>query len=104
MKQFTVILLLFLTSCLSLDDEPKYNTEIVCPNSAYRFLVLRTTKKEVEQSIRDAIDYHNKSNRRNKYTILYFPDKSNTSIYNLMPEEVQRECMLIERPRKLKDI
>ena len=104
MKQFIVILLFFITACHSFDDEPKYNTEIVCPNSSYRFLVLRATKKEVEKSIIDAIDYHQKSNKRNKYTILYFPDKSNTSIYNIIPEEVQRDCTLIERPRKLKDI
>ena len=104
MKQLITILLLLTLGCKSWDDEPKYNTEIVCPNSSYRFLVLQTTKQEAEQSIRDAIEYQLKSNKKNRYTILHFPNKRSTSIYNLYPQEVQKECILIERPRKLKDI
>ncbi len=104
MKLISLIILAFIVSCQPVDNEPKYNTEIVCPNSSYRFLVLQATKQEVEQSILNAIDYYLKSNKRNNYTILYFPNRRTTSIYNMTPLEVQRDCMLIERPRKLKDI
>ncbi len=108
--RFLLVFLLLLAACQKeyrnslVDDEPKYNTEIVCPNSSYRFLVLQSTKAETEESIRKAIEYHLKSNKKNRYTILYFPNNRTTSIYNMTPQEVQRECLLIERPRKLKDI
>jgi len=105
MKKLFLALLLLIIGCkLSANQEPKFNTEIFCPNSSYRFLVLKSTRAEVENSIQNAVQYYLKSNKKNRYTVLYLPDGRNTSIYNTNPIEIQKECTLIERPRKLKDI
>jgi hypothetical protein len=105
MKKLSLAFLLLIIGCTpSIDKEPKFNTEIFCPNSSYRFLVLQATRAEVEHSVQDAIQYYLKSNKKNRYTVLYLPDGRNTSIYNINPIEIQKECALIERPRKLKDI
>ncbi len=105
MNKLPLILLLLIASCKSLSNsEPKFNTEIVCPNSFHRFLILRSTKREVEQSIKEAIEYSLKGNKKNRYTVLRFPGGLSTSIHNMTPQKIQKECRLLEKPRKLKDI
>jgi hypothetical protein len=106
MKKLSLIfILLIFAGCQSPEKlDAKFNTEIFCPNSSYRFLILQATKAEAEKSIQDAVQYYLKSNKKNRYTVLYLPDGRNTSIYNINPIEIQKECILIERPRKLKDI
>ncbi len=93
-------LVLFGCSLLSNKNEPQFNTEIVCPNSSYRILILQATKAEVERSILDAIEYWKGSNKKNRYTVLHFSKDRNTSIYNTNPQELFDQCLLVERPRK----
>jgi hypothetical protein len=104
---YQIPFLLFISGCGSSynPDNPssaQFNSEIVCPNSAYRFLILQSNKAEVEASIRQAIEYNQKSNKRTAYTILYLPNNRTTSIYNVTPQELQSQCMIIERPRNIK--
>ncbi len=100
MKKFTIILPLIIASCVSFESEPQFNTEIFCPSSSYRILILQSTKVEVENSILSAIKYWEKSNKKNRYTVLYLPGNRSTSIYNTRPQELLNECILTERPRK----
>ncbi|MES2677326.1 MAG: hypothetical protein V4612_03305 [Pseudomonadota bacterium] len=100
MKNLAVILSLLLSGCGIFKEEPQFNTEIFCPNSSYRILILQSTKAEVEKSIIDAIEYNQKSNKRNRYTVLYLPNNRSTSIYNATPQELISQCQLTERPRK----
>ena len=99
MKKFVLMLTFFLSSCLSRSTMAEFNTEIVCPNFAYRFLVLHATKQEVEASIENAIEESLKSNEGNKYTVLYFSNHHSTSIYNATPQQIKKECVLYERAR-----
>ncbi len=95
-----MILPLLVASCGICKEEPQFNTEIFCPNSSYRILILQSTRTEVEKSIIDAIEYSKKSNKKNRYTVLYLPNNRSTSIYNTTPQELLNQCQLIERPRK----
>lgn len=95
----SLILMLLMNGCVFLGGAPKFNTEIFCPSFSYRFLILNTTKREVEQSIENAIAESLKSNKDNKYVVLYFPNSASTSIYNITPQQIKQECYLEERPK-----
>lgn len=88
-----------IASCAPNREEAPFNTELFCSTFSYRFLILKTTKEEVLKSIEKAIEYKIKSNKRTKYTVLYFPHNQSTSIYNITPEEL-RSCQIRELPRK----
>ena len=94
-----MLLVLLVCSCVSGKAVPEFNTEIICPSFSYRFLILHATKQEVEQSIENAIIELAKTNEDNKYTVLYFPNQSTTSIYNTTPTQIKQECFLEQRLR-----
>ena len=100
MRKFIAILPLLVAGCGIFRSDPQFNTEIFCPNSSYRILILQSTKAEVEKSIIDAIEYNNKSSKNNRYTVLYLPHNRSTSIYNTTPQELAGQCQLIEKPRQ----
>ncbi|MCE3255303.1 MAG: hypothetical protein K0R25_797 [Rickettsiaceae bacterium] len=102
MKRLALLLSLTIASCSTFEkkEEPMFNTEIFCPQSSYRFLILKSTRQEVEQSIVKAIEQQEKGNKKNRYTVLQFPNQSSTSIYNVSPQELSR-CELIERSRNV---
>jgi hypothetical protein len=101
MKTLVFILILTLFGCSSKIITLKFNTEIICPSFSYRFLVLNSTPKEVEQSIENAIAKSLKSNESNRYTVLYFSNNRNTSIYNITPQQIKQECFLEERLKNI---
>lgn len=105
-KSIAIIFLIILASCSSspsvVNENAPFNTELYCPSIYYRFLILKTTKKEVMDSIEKAIEYRRKSNKKSRYTVLYFPHGASTSIYNITPEELKK-CGIRELPRKIDD-
>jgi len=93
-----MILCVTICGCEFFREGQKFNTEIFCPNSSYRILILKSTKAEVRYSIEQAIGYYEKRLQKDRYTVLYLPHNRSTSIYNTIPQELL-QCQLIERPR-----
>ncbi|MFT6332286.1 MAG: hypothetical protein ACJAW3_000618 [Lentimonas sp.] len=87
----------FLIGC-SADRSTKFNTEIYCPKSFERFLILQVTKQDVRKSIIDAMQ-EQRGKAKNRYTLLSFPKNRTTSIRKISAKTLMYECILIELPR-----
>lgn len=101
LKKTAVILSIILAGCASsgdIDERAPFNTELFCPASSYRFLILYTRQEDVMRSIDQAIEYKRQSNKQSRYTVLQLPHNQSTSIYNVTPEEL-KNCIIREIPR-----
>ncbi|MFT6106837.1 MAG: hypothetical protein ACJA0S_001198 [Rickettsiales bacterium] len=109
MKKLLIItLLLFSVSCSypvssyglfsKFQAESNSNTEIYCPNSGQKILILYATRADVSKSIIDAVKEKKRTGENNRYTTLHFSGRG-TSIYNTTPEELLNECLLLEMAR-----
>ncbi|MFT5703995.1 MAG: biotin-(acetyl-CoA carboxylase) ligase [Rickettsiales bacterium] len=99
MKNLILAFYLLIVGCGINSKQPEFNTEIICPKTSYRILILETTAFQVEKAILDSIEYQKKLNKNSKYTVLYLSNNRSTSIYNTTPQELLYECNLIQRPR-----
>lgn len=86
----------------TIDRNYNLNTEIYCPDSNYRILLLATTKEEVYESILGALQdqLHSGNFGKIKYTALHLSENRTTSIYNTTASELLNRCKLIEFYRK----
>lgn len=112
MKHFLFLFLCVITTgCGSIfgSDSKEYdnplNTEIHCPKSGYRILLLSTDSNEVHEAIMQALYEQSSSEGYNKvkFTVLSFPGDRKTSIYNTTAHELLTECRLIEFYRTPQD-
>lgn len=113
MKYFFILLLFTITNCgptIKNQSSPLYkkgtlNTEIYCPNSGYRILLLSTDSQEVHEAIMQALYEQSASEnyKKVKFTILNLSGDRKTSIYNTTAHELLTECRLIEFYRTPQD-
>ncbi|MFT6219659.1 MAG: DNA-directed RNA polymerase subunit RPC12/RpoP [Myxococcota bacterium] len=101
MRRFLILALLFIAvSCSKNLEESQSNTEIYCPRTGHKVLVLYATRADVSKSIVSAVKEQGESQAKDKYTILRFPGGYTTAIRNIYPQQLLHECLLREMARK----
>lgn len=103
MKKLLLIIPFFIAGCSFFDKEPQFNTEIFCPATGHRILILHSTEAEVKEALTKAMGMQ-RGKKKINYTALYLAGEKTTSIYGMTAEQIMHNCMLIELPRELPKI
>jgi hypothetical protein len=101
MKKFLVIILF--TAIISCSDplgESQSNTEIYCPRTGHKALILYATREEVSASIVKAFRKEERVRENNRYSVLEFSGGRKTSINNIEPRQLFYDCLVREMARK----